>query len=325
MRQNVLRLCVLVLVMVFVAIDLGAEIYFGDIHAHSAYSGDGGTPEDCEAEGSTEVLEMFFQYAKDVGLDFVALTDHSEGLSTTDLDNMVAVAQQYESETFIPFAGYEWTSSVYGHRSVVFKNLEEGLPLHSSRSVPDILDLWENYDNAGLRDYVFTIPHHPAGGPSVNDWNYHDADYEPVIEIYSEFGSFEDCGDFAPLSLGTCTPGYTVQDGLNLGYQYGIIAGTDSHDTSPGSVDDLDNCMNEIHHPYGGGLVAVFAKSLTRENIWKAFKARRVYATSGPKIALRFKINDNFMGASITVGDSDTVSITVHADADGEEAVIERV
>ncbi|MCP4154194.1 MAG: CehA/McbA family metallohydrolase [bacterium] len=325
MRNTVVTVMIVAAIMLLgLQTEMYGEVYFGDIHAHSAHSMDAGTTEDCEAEGSTETLALFFENAINAGLDFVAITDHAEGITSDDLDAMAAMAQQYESSTFIPFAGYEWTSQIYGHRTVVFKELDEGLPLYSSRSVPEIEDLWDNFTMAGLQQHVIALPHHPAGGPVVVDWNYHNSNYEPLVEIYSEFGSSEDCGDFNPIALNGCSPENTVQAALDKGYKLGIYAGTDSHDSSPGSVDSLDSCFTAANHPYAGGLIAVMARSFSRENIWRAIKAKRVYGTSGPKILLRFKLNEAFMGSTVTVSSTDTVSLEIGATADGTGAVIEK-
>jgi len=53
-----------------------------------------------------------------------------------------------------------------------------------------------------------------------------------------------------------------------LGHRFGLIGSTDHHSAHPGS--------------HGHGRVAAWASELTRDGIWKAFLARRVYAPIGP-------------------------------------------
>jgi hypothetical protein len=86
-------------------------------------------------------------------------------------------------------------------------------------------------------------------------------------------------------------------------YRLGIIADTDTHDSIPGQVledryvghsANLDDTPQErlaikdnlVHSP--GGLTAVWAEENTRNAIFTALKKREVYATSGPRIEVRF-------------------------------------
>ena len=272
--------------------------YFGDLHGHTAYSGDGCDQAGASVPGVTPLLHTYFTHARDTeGLDFVAINDHAYSLSQTELDTMAAVAGMYNAPgSFVPFVGYEWTSSTYGHRTVVFKQLGSGLPLYSASAggIPNIQDLWDQYTTDGFSGRVFTLPHHPAAVlPAVVDWSYHDATYQPLVEVYSEHGSSETCTVPNVVQNG-CSPGNTVRTMLASGLKLGLYAGTDSPDTSPGSVDDLDACLP---HPYNGGLMAVLAPALTRNALWNAMAQRRVYGTSGPRIQLWFQVDGNPMGA----------------------------
>jgi hypothetical protein len=100
-------------------------------------------------------------------------------------------------------------------------------------------------------------------------------------------------------------------------YRLGFIAETDTHNSIPGNVledryvghsANLDDTPQErlaitdnlVHNP--GGLTAVWAKENTRNAIFTAVKKREVYATSGPRIRVRFfggwTYPDNLCGQS---------------------------
>jgi hypothetical protein len=85
--------------------------------------------------------------------------------------------------------------------------------------------------------------------------------------------------------------------------EFGLIGATDTHDANPGAVsetaykgahggtdDDIEERLKStfVGGINPGGLTAVWAKKNTREEIFAALKRREVYATSGPRITLRF-------------------------------------
>jgi hypothetical protein len=306
---------IIFIVLLFPALCL-AETYWGDLHVHTYYSGDAAR----WGLSSTETPEKACQYAKNNGLNFVAVTDHSENGTfsgwmdsekwTYTVDKLKNNTYCAETSTFIPFVGYEWTNTTHGHKSVIFKNLD--IPwsaVFNAESYALPTSLWTALDNGGYQSTAVTLPHHPAGGPKPTNWDYHVTNYQPIVEIYSEHGNSEYYGNWRAInpSYSTSTVDYALG---TKRYKMGVIAGTDAHDAQAGSVADGDSVAD---HPYNGGLIAVIAPSLTRESIWYAIKNRRTYATTGPKITLAFSINGSGMGTVTAVSSGEKPTLHVYA------------
>ena len=137
-----------------------------------------------------------------------------------------------------------------------------------------------------------------------------------------------------------------VRDGLKVGLeleqelgfnplQIGFIGATDSHNANPGDVEEWDfrgtvgtisspavrrmsgtnlgdkayRSMLKFHTP--GGLAAVWAPENTREAIFDALARRETYATSGPRIGLRF-----YAGRGIDQAMIDAPDLVQHLEAE---------
>jgi hypothetical protein len=258
----------------------GPRILWGDLHGHSAISDGTGTPEE------------YYRYARDVaGLDVTALTDHDHWgmrpLSTApDLWNEILAtgAAFHEPGRFVTLPGYEWTNWIHGHRHVLY--FDDPRPEVLSSLDPDYdtpAELWEAL--AGRS--ALTFAHHSAGGPVATDWSYPpDPELEPVTEVVSVHGSSEALD--SPGVIYSPLVGNFVRDVLDRGYRLGMIGSGDSHDGHPGLVGRL---LGQ------GGLAGIFAEEATREAVLEALRARRVYATSGPRILLRTSVGGKPMGS----------------------------
>jgi hypothetical protein len=261
----------------------GPRIAWADLHGHSAMSDGTGMPED------------YYTYGRDVAaLDILALTDHDHwGMLFLDEQpqlwkSIVDTSRSFDQPgRFVALAGYEWTNWISGHRHVLFFGDEA--PLYSSMD--------ERYETppklwAALRGKrALTVPHHCGGGPIGIDWSTPpDGELEPDAELCSAHGSSEalDC----PRLIYSPHPGHFVRDALERGYRYGLIASGDTHDGHPGLA------YLGPHYPTGG-ITAVFCDELTHAAVYDALRARRAYATSGPRILLRFAIGGARMGETV--------------------------
>jgi hypothetical protein len=260
------------------------RIYWGDLHGHSGLSDGTGTPED------------YYRYARDIAaLDVAALTDHDHwGMQPLDVTPGLweEIRKQtkafHEPGRFVTLLGYEWTSWLQGHRHVLYFG-DEGKVLSSvDPEFESPLPLWE-----ALRGQpVLTITHHTAGGPIATNWQIPpDPQLEPVTEVASVHGSSE--APDSPRLIYRPVEGNFARDALDRGYRLGFVGSGDSHDGHPG--------LAHLAAP-SGGLVGILAEKLTRESVLAALRARRVYATNGPRIVLHVTLDGEPMGSAVAAG-----------------------
>jgi hypothetical protein len=82
--------------------------------------------------------------------------------------------------------------------------------------------------------------------------------------------------------MGPGCGGSTYQDALDAGLHLGAVCSTDNWRNVPGR--------------WGHGLAACLATDLSRDALWEAFVARRVYGVTGDRIVLDFRCNGARMG-----------------------------
>jgi hypothetical protein len=261
----------------------GPRVLWGDLHGHSNLSDGTGTPED------------YFRYARDVaGLDVAALTDHDHwGILRLDAhpEMWAEIREQtrrfHQPGRFVTLLGYEWTSWIHGHRHVLYFD-DEGEVLSSiDPQYESPLQLWKGLEGRA----ALTFAHHSAGGPVPTNWDIPpDPRFEPLTEIVSVHGSSEALD--SPTVIYNAVPGNFVRDVLDRGYRFGFVGSGDGHDGHPGFA--------HLASP-SGGLAAILAEELTRESVLEALRARRTYATSGPRMLLRCALGVHGMGSTIPV------------------------
>jgi hypothetical protein len=271
------------------------RVFWGDLHGHSGISDGTGTPED------------YYRYARDIAaLDVAALTDHDHwGMpplsESPDLweDIRAQTEAFHEPGRFVALLGYEWTSWLHGHRHVLYFGDEGRVLSFVDPAYESPLQLWE-----ALRgEPALTITHHTAGGPIANNWDIPpDPELEPVTEVASVHGSSEAAD--SPRLIYHPIEGHFARDALDRGYRLGFVGSGDSHDGHPG--------LAHLASP-NGGLVAILAEELTREGVLEALRARRVYATNGPRIFLHATLDGLPMGSALAADGGRTRTLGVRA------------
>lgn len=318
------------------------NVYWGEFHSHSSYSND--ADKVAKADGLAYCYPPWeaYAYARDVqNFDFIGLSDHAEGenLRARPLahkikqyslwQSLYEINKQYNNENiakgkiFIIFPGWEYTNSHglqtstsgYGHKNVIFKDLElSALPeqRYGVDEAATAKELWEllNPYRAGNNGKAFntalTIIHTPAnvgdaedlsefGGISDHrtDWEVMDGDFVKHVEIYSKWGNSEGPSPYKynpineelidyvsgagdPITVRTILYNYWVLGG-DKRYLLGFLGGTDNHWGMPG----VYNYPSYIGYmPYRGGITGIIANNLNRDDLWTAICQRRTIASS---------------------------------------------
>jgi hypothetical protein len=223
-------------------------------------------------------------------LDVAALTDHDHW-GMLFLDQHPSLWKQIREQTarfhqpgrFVTLLGFEWTNWIHGHRHVLYLGDQGEVVSSIDPRYDEPQELW----SALAGKSALTIAHHSAGNPVATNWSVPpDAGFEPVTEIVSVHGSSEAAD--SPSLVGGAVPGNFVRDALDRGYRLGFIGSGDGHDGHPG--------LAHLASPTGG-VAAILSEELTREAVFEALRARRVYATSGPRILLRASLAGQRMGS----------------------------
>jgi len=226
-----------------------------------------------------------------------------------DWEKILEAVEEYNEEgRFVTFPGYEWHGNRrrWGDHNVYYPGTGDA-PLLDTWELPDLFV--ELKRRRGI-----AVPHHTAYevGQRGKDWSCHDDDVTPFTEVYSGHGCSERAYGLPLMegnhNMGPRAAGGTAVEGLDRGYRLGFIASGDNHGLYAGL--------------YGKGLMAVLARGLTREALWEAFMARRVYGVSGERILLDFSCEGEPMGSVLRRKGGEEILFSFSVEA-GDE--IERV
>lgn len=277
------------------------RLYWGDIHCQTFFSDGLRNPEE------------LYSFARGEGfLDIFALSDHTESLTDRQWDYFADVTNDYyRPHSFVTLVGLEWTNSKLGHRNVYYPGEYGPILRHDDPVYGRLEKVWE----AAREHDALVIPHHSANAVMGVDWSLgHDPQVERLVEIYSVWGNSEKSADqgnprpIHPKVLNGEKKGQHVVDALARGYKTGFIGGGDIHDGRPG--DDLHSLQEQpdiYRYLWREGTMGVWAKDLTRKEIFKALYDRRVYATSNVRVFLRVEVCGAFMGSMIQHSGTRTV------------------
>lgn len=248
------------------------QTYFGNFHAHTAYSDGIGTPAEAYA------------YARDVaGIDVLAITDHTHYLSQTEWGNLLATAAQYSVDgEFVAMGAQEFGNlNDFGHMNLF------ACAARNPYGTEDLLSTYQFVQNQGGFG-VFAHPS-PEYGTNFNDLAFYPAYVEQMIGL--EVRNGQRLGDYEAQYI----------EALQNGWRIAPLADQDNHEGHWGDQTN-PNVAGQIY------LTGILAESLSVTAIDEAFRARRFYAAEvrpiSDRIALDLWAGDAPMGSSITSGAS---------------------
>jgi hypothetical protein len=283
------------------------RIYWGYIHGHTNKSDGMRSPEE------------YFKNLKRAGLDFGTNTEHDHLYETSEKDfkeiKEIVENNNVENE-FITIFGYEYGTWYTGYGDICIYYKDNSLPILRSEINKYNSTIKINRNLEPYYQKVLMIGHHTALKPGYRNWEYFNNKLERLVEIYSSWGnhenSYEDGNPLPPrykfFGYGSFArkrgailgrEGSYVQDALQRGYKLGFTAGGDDHlGLYPSGDIDMDNGI------YPPGIMAVWAEDLTRESIWNALIDRKCYGTTGPRIIIKFSLQNYTMGDIIEMSEN---------------------
>jgi hypothetical protein len=275
------------------SLEIGGERYqlvFGDLHGHT----------ENDAIGT---VDMYYTHGLLVtGMDFIASTNHDftpDFLTQSEWAMTQALSSVYNRiPHHVAFSGWEWTTAPAdkngGHRAMYF--LRDNGPLYRSTTidsdtVPKLYRLLRGTD-------VILQPHHRG-------WEGYDPDLQPIVEITSAWREpREESSQLKPSGKVR-----SVWEALERGYRIGFVGSGDTHWLGPG--EDY-------------GITGAYVRNLTREDVFDAIRKRRVFASTGARMLLDFRVNGTFMGGETSVSGRPRVEVAVTGDGDLERIEIVR-
>lgn len=231
----------------------GMHIFWGDLHNHSSYSDGQGTPVDAYAT------------ARANGLDFFALTDHSNQLSGAEWQDVLSQANAATIDSqFVGLRGFEFTHP-NGHINVFDTDTYVS---ESDSNYDTFAEFYTWLDSQPTAIGQFNHPYKTE----TYDWNFNDYAYN-VSGAHKMY-----------LRETSSYPSDQYLLSLDTGWSVGAVDNSDTHRADWGRWRYM-------------GLVA---PSLTKEAVLEALRARRTFSVADRNSAVVMRANGHWMGSVIS-------------------------
>ena len=247
------------------------QLYYGDLHGHTAYTDGTGTPWDAYAA------------ARAAGADFFAVTDHDGYgfyLSEEEWEDTKAAADASTSRDFVGIAGYEFWLAGSGEINVFgvadlppLPEDPEAHPAPGGRGSPaEVLPAF--YDWLTVQPGAVGQWNHPTYvSAEFFDFDFHDASRDAamsLIEVWNDSWFYTED---------------SYVKALDRGWHVMPTANADTH-----AADWIAGSPNRT---------VLLARRLTRADLLGAMRAGRGYATIDPNLRIGFTVNGAAMGETL--------------------------
>lgn len=271
-------------------------LYFGQLHAHTNISDGSGT------------VEETFRFASTVpGLDFFAVTDHSESFDN-DLQGSLDTDGGSVSSQWA--AGKAAAAAVTGGDFVGMFGYEMSWPRtyqlgHIGTFATPGFQSWqqEGYDDyeGSLTRYYAALA--AAGG--IGQFNHPG----------TQNGTFQEFEGWSPDADRVMT---LLEAGGEEGLRYYVKALDKGWHLAP----TFNQTPRSSQWIDTGARTAVFAEELTEEGIYDALRNCRVYATEDADLEIRYSMNGHFMGSQLELADmGETLELSVTLSDPTDDAI----
>jgi hypothetical protein len=258
--------------------------YCGDMHTHTGYS-----------DGKGDPFDAFKTAREGKRADFLAVSDHIPSITGEKWFNTLRASEIYTDVGFVAIPSFEsgYDSSYVDEDGVTVINGGEinvlstadmlkykDVPCGNANTLyPQGIDEFTSMFKDNPHGIAFYNHPQEASWPTDKVWNAYNnfRDYTVErdklffgVEVSNETSSYNDLHELV----------YPVA--LDAGWHFSPISVSDTH--VGGWTTDFD-CRT-----------VVLAPSLTRENIYDAFRKRRVYAIEDIDVRLIYKVNGKIMG-----------------------------
>ncbi len=259
------------------------NLYFGDLHSHTALSDGTGDPYDA------------YQMGIDGGADFMAITDHVQFwhaydawvMDAEEWEYLKAAADHFTDENFVAMAGYEtWMLANCGEVNVY--NVPE---------LPPTSNLGYRFDR--LPNFYDWLSQQPG---AVGQFNH-------PLYVSDNFMDYEYYSEIRDINMGVIEaynweyydPSYEMA--LDAGWHVMPSANTDTHDTDW----IIGHEMRTV----------LLAEELTPDCLYDAMRACRGYATLDKNLRVEFTLDGAVMGSNLSDPDGSYTAWIRIVDPDG--------
>lgn len=266
------------------------NLYWGLLHGES------------ERVDSTENIDSCLRYFRDDrALNFFSTSsfEHSDETSAEEWKLISqSIAEFNEDDRFVSFLGFQWNGDPLkeGIRQLIYS--KDSKPILRKQDAKNN-SLKKIYKMSSPKELV-SIPCFTMGKGSEFDFKNHQAEFEPVVEIYNAWGSSEGKeNNLRPISTAGKSGVKLAQEGsiveaLKDNCRFGFVAG---------GLDDRGvyaDFYDSEQEQYSPGLTAIIANTHSRQSLIEALYARSCYATTGARILLGFHIAGISMGQEVS-------------------------